>query len=214
VFYDKSNSKFVPPNGLSARALKASNNAAQAAQSAAQSATTAAQLAAQSAAEKAAEKAQVAAEKAQPAAQSAAENLGPAARTAAQEVSKSVRQGVQSARGWAAPRIETAADYWSDSAAPKVTDALRTTARQVKPQESTGRSVLKAILLSIAGLAGAGAIAILVQRQLGKSASRKEDGSDVMDAGDSGDPATAVPGQTASPAAQAGVPVNGQSSAW
>lgn len=217
MFYDNSNGKFVPPNGLSARALKAKDKAASfAAQnaagtardrlgSAAQSAATAAQLAAQSAAAQG-----------QLAAKSAADTVTSASRNA-------VRQGVYTARDWAAPRLETAADLTTDytakaaeaankKLAPKVSGALRNTARQVRPEKNRGRTVLQAILISIAALAGAGAIAVLVQRQRTKA--QKE--NDVMDVGDASEPTSPVPGQTGSSAERVGVPVNGQasSSGW
>lgn len=192
MFNGKSSGKILPSSRLSARALNASNAAAQ-------NAAAAARDYAQSAAESGQQAAQAASENVAPLAQSAAENISSASRTAAEEVGRSVRQGVTTAREWAAPRLETAADYWADSAAPKVTDALRTTAKRVEPEK--GRwSVLKVILLSIAGVAGAGAVGLLVQRQLSKSAARKEE-SDAMEAA-SVPPAT-VPGQT--PASPAGI---------
>lgn len=221
MFYDNSSGKVAPPNGLSARALKAKNKAASVAAknaaqnrlgSAAQSAATAAQLAAQSAAAQG-----------QVAAQSAADTISAASRNAAENLGQQVRQGVDTARGWAAPRLEMAADYTTDytakaaevankKLAPKVSGALRNTARQVRPEKSRGRTVLQAVLISIAALAGAGAIAALVQRQRTKA--QKE--NDVMDVGDASEPTSPVPGQAGSPADQTGVPVNGQtsSSAW
>lgn len=199
MFFDNSNGKFVPPNGLSARALQASSAAQDAAIAArnrltpaAQSAATAAQLKAQAAAAAAQVKAQAAAAAAQQAAQSAA----------------------MSARGWAAPRLETAADYWSNSAAPRVHGALRSTAQRVSPEDSkgTGRSMLQVILLSIAALAGAGAVAAVIQRQRGKLAARKDSESDVMDVGDSNEPTASVPGQAASSSETADAGMNGQAS--
>ena len=63
-----------------------------------------------------------------------------------------VRQGVQSARGWAAPRIDNAADAVTTSVAPAVSTALRATARQVNPEPpATGKRGLGA-LLSLRGL--------------------------------------------------------------
>lgn len=213
MFYDNSSGKFVPPNGLSARALKASNTAAQAAQTAAQSAAAAAQLAAQSAAQSVRPVAQSAAQNVRPVAQSAAQNVGSASRSAAEEMSRSVRQGVNSARGWVAPRLETAADYTTDSVAPRVSGALRSTARQVRPDHSRSRSVIQVILLSIAALAGAGAVAVLIQRQRGKFTGRKDSEHDVVDVGDAGEPAAPVPGQKTSPAETTSAGVNGQASA-
>ena len=71
--------------------------------------------------------------------------------TAAQGVAQGVRKGVHGARGWAAPRLEDAADAvtatvapkvssalrnaeaMTTTVAPKVSSALRKTARQIKP---------------------------------------------------------------------------------
>jgi len=59
---------------------------------------------------------------------------------------------VQSARGWAAPRIDNAADAVTTSVAPAVSTALRATARQVSPEPpDTGKRGLGA-LLSLRGL--------------------------------------------------------------
>lgn len=193
MFYTNSSSQPEPPDALSTRALNASNAAAQAAQAAALSAAQSAQLAARS----------------------ATQRLGPAA----QGMGTSVRQGVYSARGWAAPRLETAADYCTTTMAPKVAGALRTTARQVRPAEpDNGRSMLRSVLsmsiLGVAAVAAIGAIAALVRRQY-KSTTETGTGSDVMDVGDSAEPG-AVPGQAGAPASQStsptGAGVNGQTS--
>ena len=102
------------------------------------------------------------------AAQSAAmalQGAGTAAQTAAMGVNKGVRQGVYSSRLWIAPRLESAADYTTTTAAPKVSSALLVTARQVHPEDLTqkkGRSALTWSLLASAVLAAAGAVAALV----------------------------------------------------
>lgn len=201
MFDLKSSGKSVPPDGLSAKALNASNAAAKAAQSAAASA----QLAAQSATE----------QYLRPAAHTATEQY---LRPAAKGMRTSMRQGVNSARGWAAPRIETAADYTTETVAPKVADALRSTARQVSPPDSRKsglRSALSKSILAVAAAAAAGAIAMIVRRQLKSVNDKPVPGSEDMDAEDSAEPGARVPGQAGSPSDQ-GAGVNGQtaSSAW
>jgi hypothetical protein len=81
-------------------------------------------------------------------------------------------QGVHGAREWAAPRLEDAADAVTASVAPRVSAALRSTARQVKPQASqSGKTGLRRLLdwrwLLGAGaaLAAAGTSAALAMRR-------------------------------------------------
>jgi hypothetical protein len=64
-------------------------------------------------------------------------------------------QGVHGAREWAAPRLEDAADAVTASVAPRVSAALRSTARQVRPE--SGKAGLRR-LLSWRWLLGAGAV--------------------------------------------------------
>jgi hypothetical protein len=138
----------------------AAANAASAAQNAAVTAQNAASLA-QTAAQNAAVVASNAAQNAAVVATNAAQTAGDAAQTAAVNVNKGVRQGVFSARSWAAPRLESAADYTSKTLAPKVSDALRATARQVSPPDpkSSRKRVLAwtALGAAIAAALGAGA---------------------------------------------------------
>ena len=129
------------------QARKASSAAAANASSAAQNAATAAQNAANLAAAAAA---------------SAAQNASGAAQTAAAGVTKGVKQGVYSARSWAGPRLDSAAEYCTTTVAPKVSAALHSTARQVTPPEakSSKRSaVVTWSLLGAAILAALGAAA-------------------------------------------------------
>jgi len=148
-----------------------------------------------------------AAQSAQAAAQSAQAAAQAAALTAAQGMNKSINQGVYAARGWAAPWLENAADYTTVTAAPRVADALRSTARQVRPEDvsnrrSTMRSVLSMSILAGAALAAVGAVAILVRRQY-KSA-MDADTEDVVDVEDKNEPTAergaSVPSQSAAPA--------------
>lgn len=169
MFYSKLKGTPAAPDGLSARALHASNAAAHNAQTAAQ------------------------------AAQSAAQAAQAAAQSAAQEMGKSVKHGVVTARGWAAPRLEQAADYYTEAVAPKVADALpkvadalRTTAHQVQP-ETTGkrkfsfRSAIAVSMLAAAGFAAAGAVAALVRRRY-KAAMEADTESDIVDIEDGDEP--------------------------
>jgi hypothetical protein len=145
VFYAKENTKANGTETLAARAREASAAAAAAAQSAAAAAQTAAS-----------------------AAQTGAQQVSSAAQTAAQGVNQSVRQRVYRARVWTAPRLESAADYTTATMAPKVSSALRVTARQVSPQDvsqKNGRSALAWSILGAAVLAAAGAVAAMVRHR-------------------------------------------------
>jgi hypothetical protein len=126
----------------------------------ARDAVTAAAAAAQTAA--------TAAQTAATAAQAAAQEMSSAAQTAASSVNKGVREGVYRARVWTAPRLESAADYTTETMAPKVSSALRDAARQVSPEDmrrKNGHSALTWSLLGAAVLAAAGAVAAMVRHR-------------------------------------------------
>ena len=96
----------------------------------------------------------------------AAQTASGAAQTAAAGVSKGVKQGVYNARSWAAPRLDTAAEYCTTTVAPKVSDALHTTARQVRPVDTTKSkrsSILTWSVLGAAILAALGAAAAVAR---------------------------------------------------
>ena len=138
MFNGKANTKANGTDTLAARARDASAAAAAAAQTAAA------------------------------AAQTAAQQVSSAAQTAAQGVNQGVRQGVYRARVWTAPRLESAADYTTATMAPKVSSALRVTARQVSPQDlqrKNGHSALAWSVLGVAVLAAAGAVAAMVRHR-------------------------------------------------
>jgi trimeric autotransporter adhesin len=144
------------------RAQKASSAAAASASSAAQYAALTAQNAtgvAEAAAQNAAVVATNTAQNAAAAATNAAHAASDAAQTAATSLSKGVKERVYTARNWAAPRLESAADYTSSTVAPKVSAALRSTAAQVKPADtkSSSKKVLTWSLLGAAILAALGA---------------------------------------------------------
>lgn len=145
--------------------VKAAKRARVASSAATANATNAAQNAAL-AAQNAAGVAQAAAQNAAVIAANAAQNASDAAQTAATGLSNGVRQGVYTARSWAAPRLDNAADYCTTTVAPKVSSALRTTARQVRPVDTTTSkrsSMLTWSLLGAAILAALGAAAVLVR---------------------------------------------------
>ena len=112
------------------------------------------------AAQNAALAAQNAAALAAAAATNAAQSASGTAQMAAAGLNKGVKQGVHNARSWAAPRIDSAADYCTTTVAPKVSAALHTTARQVSPADmkrSKTSSMLRWSLLGAAILAALGA---------------------------------------------------------
>ncbi len=81
-----------------------------------------------------------------------------------------VQDAVMGARYWAAPWIEGAADAFDNSVAPLVSSRLRSTARQVRPQEPTktgGRKMFdwRWLLGLGAALAAAGASATVAMRR-------------------------------------------------
>lgn len=162
-------------SAASANAATAARSAAKAARrtravssDAAANAATAARGAAVTA-QNAASMAQVAAQNAAAIAANAASSASDAAQAAASGVNrgvKGVRQGVYTARTWAAPRLDNAADYCTATVAPKVSAALRTTARQVspdKPATSKRSSVLTWSLLGAAVAAAVGAAAVMAR---------------------------------------------------
>jgi len=122
-----------------------------------------ARAASSAAAANAANAAQNAALAAQNSATVAAAAATNAAQNASASLSKGVKQGVYSARSWAAPRLDSAAEYCTTTVAPKVSSALHTTARQVSPPDmktSKRSSVLTWSLLGAAILAAVGAAAV------------------------------------------------------
>ncbi|HXT89520.1 MAG TPA: hypothetical protein VN714_09710 [Trebonia sp.] len=145
--------------------VKAAKRAQAASSAAAVNATKAAQNAGL-AAQNAATLAQAAAQNAAVVATGAAHNAGGAAQTAASAASRGVKQGVYTARSWAAPRLDIAAEYCTTTVAPKVSSALHSTARQVAPVDtraSKKSSIMTWSLLGGAILAAVGAAAAVVR---------------------------------------------------
>jgi hypothetical protein len=181
----------------------AAANAATAAQSAAVAAQNAAGLA-QTAAQNAAVIAQTAAQNATVIATNAAHNAGPAAQTAVTGVRQGVQQGVYRARRWAAPRLDSAADYCAETVAPKVSSALHTAAGQVRPaeQKSKRSSILTWSVLGVAAVAALGAAAAALRyRYRAAIAADSETADEEVLADPTGSQAAADTPDTARPAA-------------
>jgi hypothetical protein len=164
------------------QARKASSKAAKQARKASSAAAANAANTANTAAQTAALAAQNAAGLASAAAATAAQSASGAAQTAAAGVSKGVKQGVYNARSWAAPRIDTAADYCTTAVAPKVSAALHNTARQVSPADpkrSKRSSMLIWSVLGAAIVAALGAAAAMARyRYRAEISAESEDADD------------------------------------
>ncbi len=214
MFLTKSRKADLDTTDTAARARaagKAAQVAAKNAASAARAAAASAQVAAQSAAQKSQAAAQVAAQKSTEVAQKsqvAAQNAGSSAQLTAAGVSKQVQQGVYTARKWAAPKLESVADYTATTVAPTVSSALRNTAAQVRPAEPTSpakrrmASALTWSLLGAAVVAAAGAVAALARYRRRAAA---EIDSEMPD-GALGETATDVAGQPTGQTSAAATP--------
>jgi len=148
----------------------------------------------------------IAAQNAAVVATNAAQNASDAAKTAAGSLGKGLNDKVYTARSWAAPRLDSAADYCTTTVAPTVSSALRTTARQVRPtdtRKSKRSSILTWSLLGAAVLAGIGAAAVLVRYRYQTAIAADSEPADEEVTADSAD-SQAGPGSpegTRSPAA-------------
>jgi hypothetical protein len=137
------------------------------------------------------------------AAQTAAQAASAAAQTAAEAASKSVRNGVFNARGQVAPWLENAADYTTDTVAPKVSSVLRDTARQIGPsncRKTGSRSALRWSLLATAALTAAAAATLLMRQRY--RASKAAD-TENMEAPEQPTPATGTEPATPTPTSSA-----------
>jgi hypothetical protein len=134
--------------------------------------------------------AQSAAQNAAVVAANAAQNASGAAQTAATGLSKGVRQGVYTARSWAAPRLDNAADYCTTTVAPKVSAALRTTARQVSPTEMKSSKRSPVLIWSVLGaaiVAALGAAAAAVRYRYRSAIAADSEAADEEATADSSD---------------------------
>jgi hypothetical protein len=156
------------------RASTAAASGANAARDRARDAADLARERARDAAEVARARASDAASQVMPRARDAASQIVPLGKrvgaTAAENVQQGVGQGVHDAREWAAPLIETAANAVSDTVAPKVSAALKATARRVEPgpPKSGMRRLLGwpgALVLAVLAVGGAAVAVLLRKRQ-------------------------------------------------
>jgi hypothetical protein len=109
-------------------------------------------------------------------------------------------QGVHGAREWAAPHLEDAADAVTASVAPRVSSALRSTARQVRPDGTTsGRAGLRR-LLSWRWLLGAGAAIAAAGASAAIAMRRRYAGATAEIRDDDSSGGQSAPGYQASPA--------------
>jgi hypothetical protein len=136
----------------------------------------------------------------------AAQNASSAAKTAASGLSKGLNHRVYTARSWAAPRLDSAADYCTTTVAPKVSSALRTTARQVRPTDTRKSKRSSVLLWSLLGAAvltalGAGAAMVRYRYQAAIAADSESADEEVMADSTDSQAAPASPGGTRSPAA-------------
>jgi hypothetical protein len=178
--------------------VKAVRQARAASSAAAGNATTAAQNAAVIA-QNAAQNAAVMAQNAALAATSAARSASGAAQTAAASLSKGVQARVYTARSWAAPRLESAAEYHAKTIAPKVSAALQNAAGQVRPPKATSskRKMLTWTALGAAIAAGLGAVAVLVRFRFQAAIAADSQPADEEAAAASADRPPASPGTDA-----------------
>lgn len=118
-------------------------------------------------------------------ARDAAAQAIPQARRAGNQAVHGVMHGVEGARGWAAPRIHSAADAFNDTVAPRVSSALHSAASSVDtaPQGKSGlRRLLDwRLLLGIgAAVAAAGAAAAVTLRRYQNATADAKDGADSL----------------------------------
>ena len=142
-------------------------DAANVARARAQDAADVAKSRAQDAADVALSVARDAADLALDRAKDAAAQVVPLSKRVSATAAQSVEQGVHDARGWAAPRFEDAATAVSETVAPKVSAALKATAKKVDPTPSKPRRLLGwpgAVGLAILLAAGTGVAVVLRQR--------------------------------------------------
>jgi hypothetical protein len=147
-----------------------------------------ARVARSAAAANAAVAAQNAASAAQAAAQNAAVLAAGAAQNAGGAASRGVKQGVYTARSWAAPRLDSAAEYCTTTVAPKVSAALHSTARQVAPVDpraSKRSAIMTWSLLGGAILAALGAGAAVARYRYRAAIAADSESADEEVLGDS-----------------------------
>jgi hypothetical protein len=134
----------------------------------------------------------------------------PQAKQAGTTAVHGVRQGVEGARGWAAPRLDQAADAITATVAPKVSSALHVTASRVQPATPARTGIRRLmdwrLLLGLgAAVAAAGAAAAFTMRKRYESATA--DAKDAANAAGSESSGSVTVKQPGGPTAVADEPV-------
>ncbi len=96
-----------------------------------------------------------------------------------------VKQGVEGAREWAAPRLDSAADAISSTVAPKVSSALHSAAKTVQPASASKPGIRRLLswrwMLGIgAALAAAGTAAAVTMRRYKSATADANDSAGTM----------------------------------
>ena len=210
MFYAKADNQAGGSN-ITAMAVRARDAGVAAAKAAAAS------TAAQAAAAAAQSAARTAAQTAATAAQAAAQGINSAAQSTAVSARQGARQGVYNARVWTAPRLESAADYVTETAGPKVSLALRSTAQQVRPPDPrrrTLRSILAWTLLGAAIAAGLGAAGAMIRQRYQAAMAADTEVDEAGETPASADAATTDSAPEAGTSTDAGVNGRVSTSGW
>ena len=106
----------------------------------------------------------------------------------ANDAKEAASRGVYAARSWAAPQVERTGQVLQDTVAPKVADALHTSAQKLDPGQPPHRGWRKgAAAISILLAAAAAAVATLAARKR-KAESAAANGEEVAPAADEAQP--------------------------
>jgi len=93
----------------------------------------------------------------------------------ANEAKEAASRGVYAARSWAAPQVERTGKVLQDTVAPKVADALHSSAQKLDPGQPPHRSWRKgAAVISILLAAAATAVAAMARKRKAQSAASVE----------------------------------------
>lgn len=118
----------------------------------------------------------------------AAAGVIPLGKQAGSSAAENIRRRVRGVRGWAAPQLHDAADAVDSAIAPRVSGAMRATARKVSPDSGRstwqrGMSAMRswpglAAIMAVLAAAGAAAAATLRRRCPDSTSEVKDAGSD------------------------------------
>jgi len=93
----------------------------------------------------------------------------------ANDARQAASRGVYRARSWAAPQVERTGQVFQDTVAPKVADALQSSAQKLDPGQPPHRGWRKgAAVISILLAAAAAAVAAMARKRKAQSAAQAE----------------------------------------